>query len=373
MKRSFDFISIFATAILLIPIISTSVSGHPFHHPPINLTSFSNKSRAGWDSFKQFAGCHMGDRVDGLAGLKDYLYHFGYIPTSPPSANFSDDFDDALHDALLTYQRNFNLNATGVLDASTVDVMVRPRCGVADVVNGSSTMNSAGDSGRKLYTFFPGTPRWPPSRRDLTYAFRQDALSVNLQTARTIFGRAFARWAAVTTLTFTETEDYESADMRIGFFSGDHGDGEPFDGVLGTLAHAFSPPSGRFHLDADENWAATDEQLSSSAIDLESVAVHEIGHLLGLGHSSVEDAIMYPTITAGTKRLELRADDIAGVQQLYGSNPNYNGTVTSSSTSSQSDRDASSSGADRRTRIAGGAHLMMVFLGVVAAAAAVTS
>lgn len=124
------------------------------------------------------------------------------------------------------------------------------------------------------------------------------------------------------------------ADIRIGFFQGDHGDGEPFDGVLGTLAHAFSPSNGRFHLDGAEDWVVSGDVTKSSlstAVDLESVAVHEIGHVLGLGHSSVEDAIMYPTISSRTRKVNLANDDIEGIQQLYGSNPNYNGTTTTSS------------------------------------------
>ncbi|KAJ0509034.1 putative envelysin [Helianthus annuus] len=85
--------------------------------------------------------------------------------------------------------------------------------------------------------------------------------------------------------------------MKIGFYAGEHGDGEEFDGVLGSLAHAFAPPRGLLHLDSDETWIVGDIFGSGSGtgteMDLESVAVHEIRHLLGLGHLSVENANMF--------------------------------------------------------------------------------
>ena len=43
---------------------------------------------------------------------------------------------------------------------------------------------------------------------------------------------------------------------------------------------------------------------------------HEIGHLLGLAHSQDTNAIMYAYY--GEERNDLRADDIAGIQSLYG-------------------------------------------------------
>ncbi|KAF3431340.1 hypothetical protein FNV43_RR26071 [Rhamnella rubrinervis] len=298
-----------------------------------------------WDSFKKFGDCHHGEKSDGLSKLKNYFHHFGYIPNLP--SNITDDFDDDLQSALKTYQKNFNLNVTGDLDEQTLQHIVRPRCGNADIVNGTTSMNSGKPTAFngthfhavQHYTFFPGTPVWPESRRDLTYAFNPD--NALTDTVKSIFTSAFERWATVTKLTFTQTESYSTADLKIAFFAGDHGDGEPFDGVLGTLAHAFSPPSGRFHLDSEENWVISGDISTSSlasSIDLESVAVHEIGHLLGLGHSSVEEAIMYPTIQSRTRKVELASDDIEGIQQLYGSNPNYN---PSTSTPSTQQRDTS--------------------------------
>ncbi|KAB1219290.1 Metalloendoproteinase 1 [Morella rubra] len=89
--------------------------------------------------------------------------------------------------------------------------------------------------------------------------------------------------------------------------------GNPFDRVGGTLAHAFVPTDGRFHYDADKQWSV---RARPGAFDLETVALHEIGHLLGLEHSLVEGAIMFSRISSGVKK-GLHADDIQGIKVLY--------------------------------------------------------
>lgn len=326
--------------ILFVIIISSSlftiptVYSLPHFFPNISSIPLTNVTAA-WDSFQKLAGCHAGDKKPGLAKLKKYFQNFGYLNNFSAAANFTDDFDNSLQAALKTYQLNFNLNSTGELDANTLKQILRPRCGVPDIVNGTSSMNSGKPPASSPvhlgvvahYSFFPGSPRWPDSKTELTYAFSPDnQLDASV---KAVFGTAFDRWSEITPLTFTETDSVLSADIKIRFFSGDHGDGEPFDGRLGTLAHAFSPPSGRLHLDGDEDWVINGEILRTpalSAVDLESVVVHEIGHLLGLGHSSVEDAIMFPSITSGTRKVELGGDDIEGIRALYGTNPNYNGS-----------------------------------------------
>ncbi|CAA7407683.1 unnamed protein product [Spirodela intermedia] len=316
------------------------VSGHPSFHGGGGAPSNP------WEAFRNFTGCLPGENRTGLADLKRYLRHFGYLPNPvrPSNSNLSDAFDEPLREAILSYQRNFRLNATGFLDPSTVDLMAQPRCGVADVVNGTASMR-----GRGLYSYFPGRPTWPSQKTNLTYAIISTAgVSASASTLQGVFSRAFSRWSEVTTLTFAQVDAaVVEPDITIGFFSGDHGDGEAFDGALGTLAHAFSPPDGRLHLDAAENWVAegdvTTASSSSWAVDLESVVVHEIGHLLGLGHSSVEEAIMYPTIRIRAKKVLLADDDIQGIQSLYGRNPSYNGSTTppSSTTTAMKERDSS--------------------------------
>ncbi|KAL4185260.1 hypothetical protein AMTRI_Chr10g229840 [Amborella trichopoda] len=324
-----------------------TISGHA--HPSLNF----NLSGSAWSSFYNLSGCHKGEHVPGLTAIKQYLHTFGYIPQN---LNFTDDFDDSLESAIKTYQQNFRLNATGSLDSGTVRQMMSPRCGVPDVVNGTTTMmRSRGLSSVMRYTFFPGNPRWPVWKRNLTYAIRPGTFSTSDDTAaRAVFARAFARWAAATTLSFTESTSYSTADIRIAFFGGDHGDGEPFDGALGTLAHAFSPPDGRLHLDAAELWVVSGN--SRLGIDLESVAVHEIGHVLGLGHSSDEAAIMFPTITTGTRRVELATDDIMGIQELYGANSNAGSTASSPVT-----QENEQNGAGNKQNGAGGSSLGSVW------------
>lgn len=159
------------------------------------------------------------------------------------------------------------------------------------------------------YAFFPGRRRWPSTKYRLTYAF----LPGTRADAKAPVARAFATWGRNTQFKFSLTTNYRRADLKIGFYRGNHGDGYPFDGPGGTLAHAFAPTDGRFHYDSTEKWGVGAVR---GRYDLQTVALHEIGHLLGLGHSTVKNAIMYPYINPGTTK-GLNADDIKGIKVLY--------------------------------------------------------
>ncbi|XP_022969893.1 metalloendoproteinase 1-MMP [Cucurbita maxima] len=285
--------------------------------------SLDGDNNYAWRNFARFLDAGKGREVNGMSELKKYLNRFGYLPI-PPENNFSDSFDDQFVSALILYQKRLGLSVTGKLDSETIASIMSPRCGMSDLIKINHSVSTTIRSTRR-YAFFNGQPRWIRSST-LTYALSPDYTIEYLTSSeiRKVVRRSFSRWSAVIPLNFTESSDYESSDIRIGFFRGDHGDGESFDGVLGILAHAFSPENGRLHLDAAERWAVDfEKEKSKVAVDLESVVTHEIGHVLGLAHSAVKEAVMYPSLSPRGKKVDLRIDDVEGVQALYGSNPNF--------------------------------------------------
>ncbi|CAG0883962.1 unnamed protein product [Darwinula stevensoni] len=135
-----------------------------------------------------------------------YLQKFGYLaPTSGNSLPLID--GSALRSAVKEFQEFAGLTATGDLDQETLDTMALPRCGVKDKVG------KGVNARRKRYAL-------------------QDVMMMQ--------------------------NDYTGGlnpYCLVRFAEGEHGDGDPFDGPGGTLAHAFFPIyGGDAHFDDKEQW-----------------------------------------------------------------------------------------------------------------------
>jgi hypothetical protein len=71
-----------------------------------------------------------------------------------------------------------------------------------------------------------------------------------------------------------------------------------------------------FWFNSDQAWDATGDP-ENNEIDLESVALHEFGHWLGLGHDTNANAVMFAALSRGAVKRTLYATDIAGISFLY--------------------------------------------------------
>ena len=296
----------FSFFLLILSLLSHAEIQEPSRKNPSSRVSF----------LKDLQGARKGVKLQRLHQLRIYLYRFGYLSSSFLK---EDNFDDTLEVALKTYQQNFGLKPTGSLDAKTVSMMMVPRCGVPDIINGTTRMQAGKISHdhHDLNSFITvslfnlqGT-KW--KNVPVTYRF-VTSMSPSVQSS---IRQAMSTWSAATNnqLSFQEVSSDES--ISIGFFSGDHGDGIPFDGPGRVLAHSFFPQfGGDLHFDATENWSTANPSPQGS-VDIESVALHELGHTLGLLHSD-PGTVMQPGYYGG-RFTTLTPDDISGIRTLYGS------------------------------------------------------
>lgn len=88
----------------------------------------------------------------------------------------------------------------------------------------------------------------------------------------------------------------------------------------GVLAYTETPISDGWRIRYYQSWSWQDGPGTvSGGIDLQGVACHELGHALGLGHSTVGGATMYPSISGtGVAQRSIENDDISGVKAVYG-------------------------------------------------------
>ena len=173
------------------------------------------------------------------------------------------------------------------------------------------------------------------------FARDRGALGVSASDFQATMARAFATWQAVPSASistqfagFSGAQPFDDDGISVLGFQDDFG----MDRVLGATGFIIDVITNEI-VESDIFFNSTFLWSTAAAgdparFDLESVAVHEIGHFLGLGHSALGEtevnpsgdrrvlasgAVMFP-ISFGrgiTRDRELQPDDIAGISDLY--------------------------------------------------------
>jgi hypothetical protein len=155
--------------------------------------------------------------------------------------------------------------------------------------------------------------------------------------------RAAQLWAQQTNLNFTVVTDSGAPSGSGSYQQGDATFGDirigGYNFGSSNLAMAYFPPPGNNYSLAGDFAFNTGKtfNINGSDYDLFTVALHEFGHSLGLGHSTLTSAVMYPTYNG--KHTSLSTDDINGIRSIYGGprvSDSYDATAPNNSFSSAS-------------------------------------
>lgn len=248
--------------------------------------------------------------------VQNYLLDYGYMKADFTPALL----DDLTQNALRAFQRRRRIATTGEIDLVTALEIEAPRCGAADF-HLDILEAPAGFAVFRTGCSFAG-------ETELKYAFSNYDAGAFLDAAL-IEGevkKAFRTWKGQIGIDFKKIDATADATLVLGWFREVHDIGgtvctKRFNGREGDVGHSF-PKKGcaaldklasQCHFDADERWRTF---ATANDIDLQTVALHEIGHLLGLPHSDNENAVMYEVYPREGRR-ELHPSDETEIRRLY--------------------------------------------------------
>lgn len=251
----------------------------------------------------------LGSQGADVVALHEYLAAYGYLPNAElaveypnwkpvvtPAPAAPDVFDGQTELAVRALQQDGILEPTGVVDSATRDLLRMARSGTPVNIESEDPRNKwALLDGAKLGST---TVTWRLTNTD----------DVTLTSARTAVANAFATWAAQTSLTIKELTS-GTATITLSFVA-------PSDGAL---ANTSWPTGGGVVIKFNPTFTwSVSSTTPAGQYDLQSAATHEIGHALGVHHSSVSSvSVMWPWAASGAQKRVLTGDDKIAISALY--------------------------------------------------------
>jgi hypothetical protein len=190
------------------------------------------------------------------------------------------------------------------VDEATRKLVASPRCGTPD--------GKAADPSEK---FAVHSTTWGTPPRHVTWRVMTGGGGLTRDQIRTATSAALSSWGATTSLTFEERSASQSANITIQW------------AALGSclncaIAQSTFPPSAvTLQMNSDRSWSMS-TPTPSGAFDVQTVLLHELGHSLGLDHSSVDvlagaPPVMYGVINSTSQKRSLYGDDKQGISAAY--------------------------------------------------------
>jgi Matrixin len=237
--------------------------------------------------------------ANALRYAQEVLSSWGYLNPSvggAPEARASPAITEALTEYTFTWGRRERFDFSDRISIRYIFDLLQSRlCGVPD----------PGHGGLHVTAYGSPSSRW--SRGNLTYNVNVSGSGLTQTFVDNIVRAAFQQWAIIARF-FTFRQVAGNADIQIQFggSSLDSNFGRP-GGVAAVGAY---PEQGRLFFDMSESWSTGNLLLS--------VTLHEIGHVLGLSHSTSRLSLMYPYDLSLTT---LDSETVQAIQSMYGWQP----------------------------------------------------
>jgi hypothetical protein len=249
----------------------------------------------------------FGEKNAQLLDVQKFLIRFGYLSAALP---LEDALGERTADALRKFHQFYGIGEGRQITNLTIQAKETPRCGLPDLLDGDPLQ---------------GCP-WPEGQAVLIYEFGEETRDLAQGDGFEAVEEAIQMWnvelSALQIPLKLERQTNRGQVVHIRF------DWNFVDRDLGLVgppvAHADFPPAcgvitgnrlpKPVHFDDTHTW--TRDQVDNR-FHITSVAMHEIGHILGLGHLPLRNRLMSPELPDNLVRTDLTKEDRDALQVLY--------------------------------------------------------